>query len=52
MTVRRADDPRSLALAGLLELGFGADEAEELLRGAVGDTPEDLLQQALKAARS
>jgi Holliday junction DNA helicase RuvA len=52
VTVRRADDPRSLALAGLLELGFGADEAEELLSGAEGDTPEDLLQQALKAARS
>jgi Holliday junction DNA helicase RuvA len=51
VTVRRADDPRSLALAGLLELGFGADEAEELLSGAEGDTPEDLLQQALKAAR-
>ncbi|MDX6728326.1 MAG: holliday junction helicase RuvA [Baekduia sp.] len=52
VTVRRADDPRSLALAGLLELGFDADEAEALLSGAVGDTPEDLLQQALKAARS
>jgi Holliday junction DNA helicase RuvA len=52
VTVRRADDPRSLALAGLLELGFGADEAEELLAGTEGDTPEDLLQQALKAARS
>ncbi|MDX6684818.1 MAG: holliday junction helicase RuvA [Baekduia sp.] len=51
VTVRRADDPRSLALAGLLELGFGADEAEELLSGAEGETPEDLLQQALKAAR-
>jgi Holliday junction DNA helicase RuvA len=52
ITVRRADDPRSLALAGLLELGFGADEAEGLLAVAEGDTPEDLLQQALRAARS
>jgi Holliday junction DNA helicase RuvA len=52
ITVRRADDPRSLALAGLIELGFSAEEAERLLAAAEGDTPEDLLQQALRAARS
>ena len=52
ITVRRADDPRSLAREGLVELGFSVDEAERLLSGAVGDTPEDLLQQALKAARA
>jgi Holliday junction DNA helicase RuvA len=52
ITVRRADDPRSLAREGLVELGFSMEEAERLLSGAVGDTPEDLLQQALRAARA
>jgi Holliday junction DNA helicase RuvA len=52
ITVRRADDPRSLARDGLVELGFSLEEAERLLAGATGDTPEDLLQQALKAARA
>jgi Holliday junction DNA helicase RuvA len=52
ITVRRADDPRSLARDGLVELGFSLEEAEQLLAGASGDTPEDLLQQALRAART
>jgi Holliday junction DNA helicase RuvA len=52
ITVRRGDDPRSLAREGLVELGFSLEEAEGLLAGAVGETPEDLLQQALKAARA
>jgi holliday junction DNA helicase RuvA len=52
ITVRRADDPFSLARDGLVELGFSLEEAEKLLSGASGDTPEDLLQQALKAARA
>jgi len=52
ITVRRADDPRTLARDGLVELGFSLEEAEALLAGAVGDTPEDLLQQALRAARA
>ncbi len=52
ITVRRADDPFSLARDGLVELGFSLDEAEKLLAGATGETPEDLLQQALKAARA
>jgi Holliday junction DNA helicase RuvA len=52
ITVRRGDDPRGLARDGLVELGFSAEEAERLLAGAVGETPEDLLQQALRAARS
>ncbi|HMJ33737.1 MAG TPA: Holliday junction branch migration protein RuvA [Baekduia sp.] len=52
ITVRRADDPRSLAREGLVELGFSLEEAERLLSGTVGETPEDLLQQALKAARA
>ena len=52
ITVRRADDPRSLARDGLVELGFSLEEAERLLAGATGETPEDLLQQALRAARA
>jgi Holliday junction DNA helicase RuvA len=50
--VRRGDDPRSLARDGLVELGFTVEEAERLLASTSGDTPEDLLQQALRAARA
>jgi Holliday junction DNA helicase RuvA len=52
ITVRRGDDPRSLARDGLVELGFTVEEADRLLASASGDTPEDLLQQALRAARA
>ncbi|MCW2994112.1 MAG: ruvA [Conexibacter sp.] len=52
ITVRRGDDPRSLAREGLVELGFTLEEAERLLAEATGETPEDLLQQALRAARA
>ena len=45
------DDPIHMARAGLLELGFGAPEADVLLREATGDSPEELLQDALRAAR-
>jgi holliday junction DNA helicase RuvA len=49
----RADDPRSLARDGLVELGYSPAEAEELLSGAAADvvTPEALIAHALKAAR-
>jgi Holliday junction DNA helicase RuvA len=52
ITVRRGDDPRGLARDGLVELGYSVQEADRLLEGAEGDTPEDLLQHALRAARS
>ncbi len=52
IVVLRPDDPRTLARDGLLELGFTAAEAERLLRGAAGEQPEELIAQALKAARS
>jgi holliday junction DNA helicase RuvA len=45
------DDPRRLARDGLLELGYAPVEAESLLRGAAGESPEELLQDALRAAR-
>ena len=52
IVVTRGDDPRRLARDGLVELGFALREAEELLRSAHGETTEDLLQSALRAARS
>ncbi|MBA3807178.1 MAG: Holliday junction branch migration protein RuvA [Solirubrobacterales bacterium] len=44
--------PRMLAREGLLELGYGSDEADELLAGAEGDSAEDLLGAALRLARA
>jgi Holliday junction DNA helicase RuvA len=52
ISASRGDDPRSLAREGLVELGFSLEEAEQLLSGTSGETPEDLLQQALRAARA
>jgi Holliday junction DNA helicase RuvA len=45
------DDPRSLARQGLVGLGFSAQEADELLADAAGETPEELIGEALRAAR-
>jgi len=45
------NEPRALARAGLVGLGFSATEADELLERATGETPEDLIAGALKAAR-
>jgi Holliday junction DNA helicase RuvA len=44
--------PRTLARDGLLELGFGAAEAEELLCDAAGESAEELISEALRVARS
>src|SRR4051812_35863536 len=46
-----SDDSRSLAREGLLGLGFGPQEADELLDRADGDAPEELIAAALRAAR-
>jgi Holliday junction DNA helicase RuvA len=51
ITIHRGDDPRALAREGLVGLGFSAQEADGLLDGAPGDTPEDLIAHALKVAR-
>ena len=40
-----------LARDGLVGLGFTVAEAEQLLDGAPGQTPEDLIAHALKGAR-
>ena len=45
------DDPRVLARDGLLGLGYTPVEADELLDGAEGDRPEDLIAHALRTAR-
>lgn len=44
------DDPRTLARDGLMHLGYTLTEAEKLLDGAEGDSPEDLIGAALRGA--
>jgi Holliday junction DNA helicase RuvA len=51
IVIARGDDPRMLAREGLVGLGFSAQEADSLLEGAPGDTPEDLIAHALRGAR-
>jgi holliday junction DNA helicase RuvA len=47
----RSEDPRSQARDGLLGLGYSAVEVDQLLDGAEGDRPEDLIAYALRTAR-
>jgi holliday junction DNA helicase RuvA len=51
ITVTRSDDPRAVARAGLLGLGYSAIEVDELLDGAPGERAEDLIAHALRTAR-
>ncbi|MFL5827659.1 MAG: Holliday junction branch migration protein RuvA [Thermoleophilaceae bacterium] len=51
IVITKSDDPRTLARQGLVGLGFSVQEADELLDKAEGDTPEDLIGAALRAAR-
>jgi Holliday junction DNA helicase RuvA len=53
IVVRRtaSDDPRTLAREGLIGLGFSPQETDALLDQADGETPEDLIAEALRAAR-
>ena len=44
------DEPRLLAREGLVNLGYTLLEAEKLLDGADGETPEDLIGIALRKA--
>jgi holliday junction DNA helicase RuvA len=50
-TAVRSEDPRVLARDGLLGLGYTAFEVDELLDGAEGEKPEDLIAHALRTAR-
>ena len=49
---RAGSDPRTLARAGLIELGYGSEEAEELLADAEGESAEELISGALRLARA
>jgi Holliday junction DNA helicase RuvA len=49
--VSRGDDPRALAREGLLGLGFTPQEADRLLAETAGESPEELIAGALRAAR-
>jgi Holliday junction DNA helicase RuvA len=51
VVTKASDEPRWLAREGLMGLGFSPEEADKLLDSAVGETPEDLISEALKAAR-
>ena len=51
IVVARGDDPRLLARDGLVGLGYSPQEADELLDGADGGSPEQLIAHALKVAR-
>ncbi len=53
--VARRGEPeqaRTLARAGLIELGYAPAEADEMLRGAEGEAPEELIAAALRLSRS
>jgi Holliday junction DNA helicase RuvA len=51
ISITRADDPRSIAREGLVGLGYSLQEADDLLEGASGERPEDLIAQALRGTR-
>ena len=51
ITAVRSEDPRALARDGLLGLGYTPLEADELLDGADGEKPEELIAHALRTAR-
>jgi holliday junction DNA helicase RuvA len=50
-TAGASEDPRVLARDGLLGLGYTPLEVDELLDGAEGERPEDLIAHALRMAR-
>ena len=52
IVITRSDSPLRVARDGLVELGYSLVEADEALRDAVGETPEALIAEGLRAARS
>jgi Holliday junction DNA helicase RuvA len=50
ISISGPEDPRSLAREGLLNLGYTPQEAERLLDGVEGDSPEEIVQAALRKA--
>ena len=51
ISITRSDDPRAVAREALIGLGYSPVEADELLDGASGDAPEELIADALRSAR-
>ncbi len=51
IVITRSDDPRTIARQGLVGLGYAPAEIDDLLDQATGETPEDLIAGALRAAR-
>jgi Holliday junction DNA helicase RuvA len=51
ISVTRADDPRAVAREGLLGLGYSTAEVDQLLDDVAGESPEELISQALRMAR-
>jgi Holliday junction DNA helicase RuvA len=51
ITIRRADDPLTIAREGLLGLGYSPQEVDRLLDGVSGERPEDLIAAALRSTR-
>jgi len=47
-----SSDPRLLARDGLMELGYSVAEADALLRETAGESTEELIAGALRAARA
>jgi holliday junction DNA helicase RuvA len=51
ISVTRSDEPHAIAREGLIGLGYSPQEVDSLLDGLDAQTPEDLIAEALKAAR-
>jgi Holliday junction DNA helicase RuvA len=51
ISITRSDDPVAIAREGLLGLGYTVQEADEMLDGAAGEQPEELIAHALRTAR-
>jgi holliday junction DNA helicase RuvA len=51
VVTRASDDPRTLAREALIGLGFSVGEADELVDAAGGESTEELIAEALRAAR-
>jgi holliday junction DNA helicase RuvA len=51
ISIMRSDDPHVIAREGLIGLGYSPQEADSLLDGLGGDSPEHLISEALRAAR-
>jgi Holliday junction DNA helicase RuvA len=51
ISAARSDDPRALAREGLIGLGYSPQEVDSLLDGLAGETPEELIAEALRGTR-